>query len=122
MSYIDIATFITKIILAVLGLTVMYIGIPWVKNVGIPWLKEKHLYEQIKKFVRAAEKLGESGAIPKAEKNAYVIELLQEKGVSITPEVKALIESAVGDLDDMFSEFITSVLEEFDEEDNSTAE
>lgn len=74
--------------------------IPWVKNSAIPWLKEKQLYNTICKFVRAAEKLAEGGQIDKATKLNYVISLLAHSGIKMTPEVRALIESAVGELDD----------------------
>lgn len=112
MTYIDIATFTYKAVLTIIGLAFMYIGLPWFKGSVIPWLKEKQLYEIIKKYVRAAEKMGASGAIEKSKKLEYVITLLKNRGVTITDEVRALIESAVGDLDDMFSDMISNVAKE----------
>ena len=36
----------------------------------IPWLKEKRLYNIVKSFVQAVEKLSETGVIEKADKKA----------------------------------------------------
>lgn len=85
-----------------IAMTVIFgiIIIPWVKNSAIPWLKEKQLCNLIGKFVRAAEKLADAGTINKKTKLDYVISLLAQHGVKVTPEVRALIESAVGELDD----------------------
>ena len=62
----------------------------------IPWLKEKRLYDTVTRLVAAAEKLGES--LPEGKKN-YVLNLLADMGVEITPVVDALIEAAVQQLD-----------------------
>ena len=67
--------------------------------VVVPWLKEKQLYSRICTFVRAAEKLGDVGSIPKKNKKSYVVELLEDRGVLVTPEVDAMIESAVEELE-----------------------
>ena len=91
------ATDILKIIITAIFSAII---IPWVKKSAIPWLKEKQLYGVIKKFVRAAEKLGDNGTIAKEAKLEYVTALLAKRGVKVGPEVRAMIESAVGDLDD----------------------
>lgn len=88
---------ILKIIITVIFSAII---IPWVKKSAIPWLQEKQLYSVIKQFVRAAEKLGENGTIAKEAKLDYVKALLTKRGVEVGPEVRAMIESAVGDLDD----------------------
>lgn len=88
---------ILKIIITVIFSAII---IPWVKKSAIPWLQEKQLYGVIKQFVRAAEKLGENGTIAKETKLEYVTALLAKRGVKVGPEVRAMIESAVGDLDD----------------------
>lgn len=85
--------------------------IPWVKKSAIPWLKEKHLYGIITKFVRAAEKLGESGTIDKSAKLDYVMALLAKRNITVDAEVRAMIESAVGDLDDEISQGMAALTE-----------
>ncbi len=90
--------------------------IPWLRKSAIPWLKEKQLYGIVQKFVRAAEKMGEAGIISKEDKLNYVVGLLERHGVTITPEVRALIESAVGALDDEFAKNASLIVDEFDDE------
>lgn len=115
MYYTDVITFVQKSISAVAMLAVTILLIPWLKSVAIPWLKEKRLYDTIKHFVRAAEKMGDTGAIPKGDKLAYVIKLLEGRGVKVTDEVRAMIESAVGDLDDMLSVIVDEFVNEKDD-------
>lgn len=62
----------------------------------IPWLKEKRVYGVISQFVHAAEKYAQTHQIDKKE---WVIEHLKEKGIKVTNEIEALIESAVEELD-----------------------
>ena len=97
-----------RIIIAIVFSTIV---IPWVKNSAIPWLKEKHLYGIIQRFVRAAEKLADSEIITKDSKLAYVTGLLVKRGIEVTPEVRAMIESAVGDLDDEITHGMMSLVE-----------
>lgn len=85
--------------------------IPWVKKSAIPWLKEKQLYGIIQKFVRAAEKLADAEIISKESKLDYVISLLVKRGIEVTPEVRAMIESAVGDLDDEITHGMMALVE-----------
>ena len=106
----DITTFypmitecVVNVIRAVIAIVFGVLIIPWIKNSAIPWLKEKQLYNTICKFVRAAEKLADGGIIDKKAKLDYVIGLLAHSGIRMTPEVRALIESAVGELDDEFA-------------------
>lgn len=77
-----------------------------VSKILVPWLKEKKVYDTICRFVRAAEKLADAGKIDKAKKKLYVRSLLEKKGVKITPEVDAMIEAAVEDLDLLKNEFL----------------
>lgn len=100
---------VVNVVRAVIAIVFGVLVIPWVKNSAIPWLKERQLYGMICKFVRAAEKLAEGGLIDKATKLDYVCGLLKRCGVEVTPEVRALIESAVGDLDDEFSNNIQNL-------------
>ena len=99
---------VVKLIIAIVFSVVI---LPWVKKCAIPWLKEKRLYGIIKKFVRAAEKLGEAGLIDKKSKLDYVSGLLKKRGINVDAEVRALIESAVGDLDDEISHGMLSLID-----------
>lgn len=94
----EITNIIVEAIIAICGLLFTGVFIPWVKSTGIPWLKEKRLYGLASLFVKAAEKQCEAGTltIPKLD---YVMQRLEEKGYQITPEVRAVIEAAVKDLD-----------------------
>lgn len=76
----------------------------------IPWLKEKGIYSTIQKFVQAAEKLGETGAITKADKKGYVWHLLEKVGIKKSEKVDAMIESAVKELDWMGGELVSGIL------------
>lgn len=78
----------------VIGALALLIG-----SVVYPWLKEQHAYSMIVKFVRAADKLATSGKIAKKTKKQYVIGLLKAKGITVSPEIEAFIESAVTELD-----------------------
>ena len=106
-----ISGFAEVAIVAAIGIATYYI-----KTAVVPWLKEKRLYSTIQKFVQAAEKLGSTGAISKDTKKAYVISLLESNGIKVTPEVDALIESAVQELDDAVAEIIEVLGDESDTE------
>lgn len=69
---------------------------PFIKNTMVPWLEEKRIYGIVKKFVEAAEKKAENEEFDKKE---WVVSLLKKKGIDITPEVEAYIESACKELD-----------------------
>ena len=118
--YSELAAAILKIVIAAIALVGSEIVLPWVKHTVIPYLKDKHLYEKICQYVGAAHKLAESGALPKADKKKYVVAMLAKIGVEVTPEVDAMIESAVNTLDLE----LANVWEEFTVETNteSTAE
>ena len=67
----------------------------------IPWLKGKleeanqsSLIEKVERYVEAAEQLIQ-GASRGSERLSYVEELLEEDGVAVTGQVRALIEAAV---------------------------
>lgn len=62
----------------------------------VPWLKEKRLFAAVKKMVEAAEKWAQTHEI---DKNQYVIDRLEERGIEVNAYVKALIEAAVTELD-----------------------
>ena len=83
----DIITYAVKLIFAVAAALAARYAIP---------LKNKGLYEMVKHFVRAAEKLAQNCELDKKE---YVVECLNRIGVKVTPVVDALIEAAVEELD-----------------------
>ena len=66
---------------------------------GLPWLKKIGLYKMVQIGVMAAEKLAESGAIPKVDKNAKAKEILGMLGIKESPMIDAMIEAAVKELD-----------------------
>ncbi len=109
----ELVTNVLKLVMIIAGGVFTYILVPFAKNTVIPWLKEKHLYDIVKKFVQAAEKMGESGIIDKQTKKQFVIDMLKSKGVNVTPEVEALIESAVEELDEF--KFFVDELEDAEE-------
>lgn len=112
----SISSNVAEIIATVISLVVAYYVIPYIKSDLIPWLKEKHLYGTIKNFVQAAEKLAASGAINKVDKKAKVIELLNNKGITVDATVEALIESCVQELDMVTSVVYETIVEETETE------
>lgn len=111
---IAISTFVLRMLVILAIGMAMEIVMPWLRNTAIPWLKEKRLYSMCCQFVRAAEKLADTGAIPSEEKKAYVIELLTKKGIKITPDVNAMIESAVLEMDIAIEEAFGQIVDEFE--------
>lgn len=107
---------ITEIIVTIISVVVARYVIPCIKNDLIPWLKEKRLYNTIKNFVQAVEKMAESGVIKKCDKKAKVIELLEKNGIVVTVTIDALIESAVKELDLIASTFYDEIIIENEEE------
>ena len=111
---------ILEIIVTIISLVVSYYAIPYIKNDLIPMLKEKHLYDLVKKFVQASEKMAESGVIEKTYKKSMVIRLLENNGIAVDKTIESFIESAVKELDiatTVIYEEVTEVeLEEEEEE------
>ena len=103
---------ILEIIMTVISLIVAYYVVPYIKNDLMPWLKEKRIYNVVKTFVQAAEKLAESGVIEKCNKKAKVIELLNSKGIIVDATIEAFIESCVKELDIVTSVIYEEVAEE----------
>lgn len=90
---------VLEITITIISLVVSYYAVPYIKNDLIPMLKEKRLYDLVKKFVQAVEKMAESGAIEKTNKKAMVIRLLENKGIAVDKTIESFIESAVKELD-----------------------
>lgn len=116
-----VALLLKIVIVACLGLMTKH-ALPWMQEVAIPWLKERHLYNLICYFVRAAEKLADTGVIDKATKKEYVVNLLKQKGVNVTSEVDALIESAVLDLDMAVASVFDVISDAFDDDNQDITE
>lgn len=102
---------ILEIVTTIISLIVARYVIPYIKTDLIPWLKEKHLYNMIKNFVKAAEKLSESGVLDKSCKKQKVVELLESKGIVVDETVNAFIESAVKELDIVVSTVYEEIVE-----------
>lgn len=101
---------ILDIVLTVVSLIVTYYIVPSIKNDLIPWLKEKRIYNIVKNFVQAVEKMAETGVVPKIDKKAKVVELLQCKGIVVDDTIDAFIESCVKELDIMASAVYTEII------------
>ena len=107
----EIMDIINEIIPLAVKLIFTLIGLGFAK-IALPWLKEQRVYFYIQKFVGAAEKLADTGAIPKVDKKSYVIEALSQKGIPLTRETLTLIEAAVEELDCMKDMIISGILED----------
>lgn len=94
-----ILPYILEIVLSTISIIVARYVIPFIKGDLIPWLKEKRLYNIVKKFVQAAEKMAESNIIQKSDKKAMVIKLLEDKGIIVDEITEAIIEGCVKELD-----------------------
>ncbi len=96
----NLLEFVVSLILAVVSCFLLpwirRVAAPFIRETVVPWLKEKRLYGIVQHFVEAAEKLAENNRIDKKE---YVLNMLKDKGIEITPEIEAYIESAVKKLD-----------------------
>ena len=103
---------ILEIILMIISIVIARYVIPYIKSDLIPWLKEKRLYGIVKSFVQAAEKMAESGLIPKIDKKATVVKLLEGKGIVVDAIVDAFIESCVKELDMLTSTIYEEIVEE----------
>lgn len=115
---LTLATCLLRLVLSVAGVAFTAVMIPWIKDTLIPWMKQKHIYSIVQTLVKAAEKQAESGLLAKADKKAYVIKLLGEKGITVTDEIDAFIEAAVMEIDIAVSSAVielTGVLEDTEE-------
>lgn len=87
----ELVSVIVRLIIASAGTAFMVYGIPYLKKIGV--------YKLVQIAVRAAEKLGATGAIEKTDKKKYVMEALERLGVKITPTIEIMIEAAVKEMD-----------------------
>lgn len=63
------------------------------------WLKQVGLYQVVRYFVNAAEKMAATKQIPKETKKQWVKNILAKIGIQDNDVVDALIEGAVEELD-----------------------
>ena len=116
-AYIPVGMTLLKAVIAIIFTVVaLYVIIKY----AIPWLKERKLYDTVKMAVRASEKLGESCTIDKEAKLQYVVTILQKKGIKVDATVRAMIESAVGDLDDELTHSMMSLVNAINNADDAT--
>ena len=101
-----------EIIATVIAIITSSYILPAIKNDLVPWLKEKRMFSLVKKFVQAAEKLAETGVIEKADKKETVINLLENKGIEVTIDVEAFIETAVKQLDLIVNTTVSEIKKE----------
>ena len=113
--YVAIMEGILQIVKALIGVAIVAVVIPWIRNEVIPWLHEKRIYSLVSKLVRAAEKMYEAGSLTTLKKD-FVVGLLKNKGNEVTPEVDAFIESAVKELDIAVDSGFDWIVNEFEEE------
>lgn len=93
-----LSTIVTNLVQLVIAGGFAYICKAVIPSVT-PWLKQVGLYQVVKYFVNAAEKMAETSQISKETKKQYVKDMLAKVGISDSPIVDALIEGAVEELD-----------------------
>lgn len=71
----EIVSVIVKLVITIAGTAFMTYGIPYLKQIG--------MYKIVQMAVRAAEKLGVTGAIQKADKKKYVIAALEKMHIKV---------------------------------------
>ena len=92
MDYVnEVISIVVKLVITGAGTAFIAYGIPYLKQIG--------MYKVVQMAVRAAEKLGVTGAIEKSDKKKYVIAALEKMGVKVTPTIEMMIEAAVKEMD-----------------------
>lgn len=111
---------VSKIIISVIGILITSVVLPWFKKDVIPWLKEKELYNIVKGYVKAAEKLKQTE--PDIDKHEYVVSQLKKRGIEIDEEVLSKIETAVMELDIEFLDGLMKIFSLKSEEEEANKE
>lgn len=111
---------VSKIIISVIGILITSVVLPWFKKDVIPWLKEKELYNIVKGYVKAAEKLKQTE--PDIDKHEYVVSQLKKRGIEIDEEVLSKIETAVMELDIEFLDGLMKIFGLKSEEEDANKE
>lgn len=109
----EINTLIAQIIPLLIALFFAVLGSIITVKV-LPYIADQRQYKRIRQFVQAAEKLANAGKLPKDEKNEYVLQLMEDAGIPVNQITKALVESAVLELDNLNSgkeKYILQILE-----------
>ena len=119
-DWAQIALAIFRAALTVVSVVVAAVVIPWLRNEFIPWLKERRMYSTVTRLVQAAEKLWQYDDAAGNDKYKYVVDILKGKGVEITDEVAAYIESAVKELDLVTMGVMNGVTSEFHNDEDDT--
>lgn len=111
---------VSKIVISVIGILITSVVLPWFKKDVIPWLKEKELYNIVKGYVKAAEKLKQTE--PDIDKHEYVVSQLKKRGIEIDEEVLSKIETAVMELDIEFLDGLMKIFGLKSEEEEANKE
>ena len=111
---------VSKIIISVIGILITSVVLPWFKKDVIPWLKEKELYNIVKGYVKAAEKLKQTE--PDIDKHEYVVSQLKKRGIEIDEEILSKIETAVMELDIEFLDGLMKIFGLKSEEEETNKE
>lgn len=111
---------VSKIVISVIGILITSVVLPWFKKDVIPWLKEKELYNIVKGYVKAAEKLKQTE--PNIDKHEYVVSQLKKRGIEIDEEVLSKIETAVMELDIEFLDGLMKIFGLKSEEEEANKE
>lgn len=116
-DWAQIALAIFRAALTAVSVVAAAVVIPWLRKELIPWLKDRRVYGMITRLVQAAEKVWQYDEAAGQEKYKYVVNILKAKGIEITDEVEAYIESAVKELDLVTMGVMNNIADEFDEDD-----
>ena len=111
---------VSKIVISVIGILITSVVLPWFKKDVIPWLKEKELYNIVKGYVKAAEKLKQTE--PDIDEHEYVVSQLKKRGIEIDEEVLSKIETAVMELDIEFLDGLMKIFGLKSEEEEANKE
>lgn len=87
----DLCTIALRVALLVISVILTKVLFPYLEKKGLMWL--------VRMYVRSAEKQGETGAIRKEKKKAFVLKALKSLGIEPSPLVENMIEAAVEELD-----------------------
>lgn len=98
-DFAQIALAVFRVVLTVLSVVLMSVVLPWLRNVAVPWLKEHRMFELVTHLVEGAEKYFDDVESAGEDKKRYVVSVLNSKGIEITPEIEAYIESAVREVE-----------------------
>lgn len=114
-DWAQIVLAVFRFVLAVATVVFAGVALPWLRKEGLPWLKEHRLYSLVRRLVQAAEKMYEYDECASNAKHDYVVNVLKSKGIEVTSEIEAYIDSAIEELDIAWMMACSGVTEVFDE-------